>query len=224
MTGRAIRRYDMLVKVGAFGLTYAQTFPPGTLGDRMFAAIRLAARQLEAHATTQSSARSRAAADGKARARARLRARLRRISKAARGIAVDSPSHARRFRVPKTNGDHTLLTTARRFATDARPLEQSFVDHRLPPTFLADLEADIAAMEQASRDYAVLKQRGVAASAGVEAVLASAYRSLLRLDPIVLNVCCDDVGALARWKAARHVGRRRQTPASWADASHARVS
>ena len=221
MTGRSIRRHEMLGKVSAFGLTRAETFPPGTLGDELFAAVGLAVRQLQEHAAIQASAHARAAASGKADARALLRARLRRISATARGMAVDMPAVAGTFRVPKTNGDRALLAAARAFALGARPLERTFTDHCLPSTFLADLQADIAAMEQASRQYEALKQQGVAASAGVGAALARAHGSLRRLDAVVLNVCRGDAGAIAAWKAARHEGGRRRAAEAAAGAGAA---
>ena len=68
MTGKAIRRYHMLVRVSRFGAEHAASFPSGTLAQRSFAAVAEAAHELEQHAVTQASARS----GGQAHTSARL--------------------------------------------------------------------------------------------------------------------------------------------------------
>ncbi|HUK35382.1 MAG TPA: hypothetical protein VLV86_15805 [Vicinamibacterales bacterium] len=205
MTGKAVRRYQVLVRVNRFGAEHAEQFGPQTLGARTFAEVEQAVDALQRHAMAQVSARARDRVQRKALARTRLRRALRVISRTARGVAADAPSIASRFRVPKTNGDRALLTAARGFTQDAREFEAAFVAYELPATFLDDLQADVRALEHAHDDYQQSKQASVAATAGVDTVLAQAFTSVRRLDVIVANVLRGDRPALAVWREARRV-------------------
>jgi hypothetical protein len=213
MTGRAIRRYQMLVRVRAFGAKYADRFPSGTAGVRMFVAVGEAVSALEQHAVVQTSARGHGAVYAKNAARTRLRKVLRVISRTARGVAVGAPALAGAFRVPKTNGDHALLMAARAFAHDAREHNEAFIEHGLPPAFLDDLDVAITALEHESRGYNAARQAGVAAAAGIDVALGQALTSVRRLDAIVANLCREDPGAMAAWQSARRVGRKRRAGA-----------
>ena len=203
MTGRAIRRYKMLVRVSAFGADHAAAFPSHTRAARTFDEVRGAVNALQQSIVTQASARARDRVARKAVARKRLRASLRLIGRTARAFAAGTPAIICRFRVPKTNGDRALLSAAHGFAHHARQLATVFVAHELPPTFLADLDAEIAALEQATGDYAVIRQVGAAAAASVDAVLARGLASVRRLDAIVANVFRGDATMLAAWQLAR---------------------
>jgi hypothetical protein len=208
MTGKAIRRYEMLRRVSRFGEEHSASFPPETFGAATFTAVKVAVGALEQHAVAQAVARARDRVIVKAAARNRLRRLLRVIYRTARAIDIDAPAVSCRFRVPKTNGDRALLNAARGVAHDARERMDAFVAHGLAPTFLDDLHDEVNALEQASRDYHAVKQAGVSATAGVDAVLARGLKSVQRLDAIVANVCRDDVQVMAAWLGARRVGRK----------------
>jgi hypothetical protein len=217
MTGKAIRHYHMLVRVSRFGAEHATSFPSETVGPRTFADVQAAADALRQHALAQASARVRDKVHVKSAARKRLRDTLRAIGRTARALAIDSPGLDLKFRVPKTNGDHALLTAARAVRRDAREFASEFIAHGLPPTFLDDLAEDIRAVDQAGTDYNAVKQAGVAATAGVHAALARGFASVRRLDAIVANVFRDDTPALAVWQLARRVGRGRRSAAPASD-------
>jgi hypothetical protein len=209
----------MLVRVSAFGADRAAAFPPETVAARAFAEVREAAGVIEAHEATQASARARDQVARKSIARKRLRKSLRIIGRTARALAIDAPGMRSRFRVPKTNGDRSLVAAARIFRREAGGLAPEFEAHELPPPFLADLDAEIAAFEQAADEYAAVRQTGTAATAGVDAVLARATTSIRRLDAIVANVFAGDAPTIAAWQLARRVGRKR-----WARTVFARPS
>jgi len=215
VTRKAIRRYHMLVRVSRFGAEHAASFPSETVAQRSFAAVAEAASALKQHAVTQASARSEGGlAHTKAAARTRLRGSLRIISRTARAFVIDAPGVVCKFRVPKTNGDHALLSAARAFARYARELETAFVEHGLSPAFLDDLDAEATRFEQASGDYRAVKLAGVGATAGVDAELARAFAAIRRLDVIVANVFRDETPVLAIWQQARRVGQGRRAAAS----------
>jgi hypothetical protein len=204
----------MLVRVSRFGAEHAASFPSETVAQRSFAAVAEAAHALAQHAVTQASARSESQAHTKAAARTRLRGSLRIISRTARAFVIDAPGVVCKFRVPKTNGDHALLSAARGFARYARELETAFVEHGLSPAFFDDLDAEATRFEQASGDYRAVKLAGVGATAGVDAELARAFAAVRRLDVIVANVFRDDTPVLAIWQQARRVGPGRRVAGS----------
>ncbi|HET9832578.1 MAG TPA: hypothetical protein VFP91_12735 [Vicinamibacterales bacterium] len=213
MTGRTIRRYQMLVRVSTFGAEHGAAFPIDTLAARTFVEVQETTSQLAQHAVAQASARSRDRVHVKAAARKRLRESLRVISRTARALAIDSPCIRHMFRLPRTNGDHALLTAARVMARDATGIEADFIEHGLPTTFVTEVYAAVAALEHATSEYESTKQAGAAARAGVDVVLARGRASVVRLDAIVANVCRNNPPMMAAWRQARRVERSSRTTA-----------
>ena len=216
----------MLVRLGRFGTDHATSFPRETVAARAFAEVQAAVDALDQHALAQASARARDKIDQKDLARSVLRDALRAIGRTARALPTDDArALASKFRVPKSSGDHALLTAARAMARAAEDITPAFVDHGLPPSFVAELDGHILALEQASSEYDAVKNAGVAATAGVDAVLARAITSVHRLDVIVANVFRDDAPALAVWRTARRVGqgRRPAGPESTAEVTPIRL-
>ena len=198
----------MLVRVSTFGAEHGAAFPIDTLAARTFVEVQETASQLAQHAVAQASARSREHVRVKAAARSRLRESLRIISRTARALAIDAPGVGHMFRLPRTNGDHALLTAARVMAHEAAGIAADFVDHGLPTTFVTDVDAAVAALEHATSEYEMAKQAGAAATAGVDAVLARGLASVRRLDVIVANVCRDNPPMMAAWRQVRRIERR----------------
>lgn len=213
MTGKAVRRYQMLVRVSRFGAERGAAFRRHALGARAFADVQAAADALERYGLAQASARAPVNMHEKHDARERLRAVLRAISRTARAIAIDSPGLERRFRVPKSNGGHALSTAARAFVREAGQIAGAFIDHGLAPTFLDDLGAAIEAFERAGNGYDAVQRAGVVATSGVGVILAQTVAPVLRLDVIVANVFRDDLPTLAAWRQARRVGHGRRPAA-----------
>jgi hypothetical protein len=211
MKSLEVRKYNMLTRVRDFGAARADQFPPGSLGARSFGEIGAIVDRLNASVTSERSGR-RAARQGvvsKATARARLRQALEAVSRTARGIAVDTPDILVKFQMPGQT-DAELTAGARQFASDAAPLSAAFVGHGLPESFVADLQAALAAFERAVSGGAIGRETHVGARADITAALNQAFDTLRRLDAIVENRVGGDPNAMAAWHVARNVGR---TPA-----------
>src|SRR5262245_52581579 len=119
MNLRQQRLYEMLERVNAFHATHAKRyFPAGSAGDRMFEAVGGAID--DAARCSVDRARGRGAAAVKAGARKTLWRSLDAIHRTARGISTDRPGFDQRFRLPRGNGNHTLLNASRAFASAAR--------------------------------------------------------------------------------------------------------
>ena len=190
---------------------HSDVFPASSLEGETFAAVGTAVALLSQEAASQVSGRA-AAREGttsKAAARDALRDTLDAISRTARALALDTTGLDDKCRVPRGHSDQRLLNGARAFAQDAQPLSAAFVAHKMPATFLTDLNADIKDFEQATQHHSAGREAQGAARAALEAALAAGLTAVNRLDAIVPNTLRNDPATLAAWSIARHV---EQTP------------
>lgn len=204
------KRYEMLVRVRDFGVANEALFPSSSLGGQSFVAVAGAVSALNEHAATHMSGRgsAREGTVSKAVAREALRDDLEAIMRTARAMALDTPGVDDKFRLPRGSGDQMILNTARAFLRDAGPLSADFVKHDMPDDFLADLQSDIEAFEEAIRDHETGKDTHVAARAAIEGAIDAGLDAVRRLDAIVPNRLRNDSKALASWERARRVEYR----------------
>jgi len=105
-------------------------------------------------------------------------------------------------------------TAARAFATDAAPLSAQFIAHELPADFLADLNADIAALEAAISDQSGGVGDHVAANAAIDDAIDRGVEVVRKLDAIVKNKYANNPATLAEWTSASHTERAPRRKAS----------
>ncbi|HMF28392.1 MAG TPA: hypothetical protein VKE42_06440, partial [Candidatus Cybelea sp.] len=150
--------YDKLLieraeRVDEFHEIHRDDFQPGTLADRMFATIHEALVRCREHAALQASGHH-AAMEGtssKREALDDLRDQMDAISRTARALALDDAGLDDKFRMPVGRSEHDVVSGARAFLKDAKPMEQSFLDHDMPKSFLSDLQGAIDAFDAAGR-------------------------------------------------------------------------
>ena len=207
-----MRRYEMLVRVREFGNTQADVFPPSTIAGQAFAEIAATIQGLNTHAADHLSGRgsAREGVTSKAVAREALREDLDAIIRTARAMSLDTPGVEDRFRPPRGVGDLSLLNTARAFARDAAPLKEQFINYSMPDDFIADLDRDILAFEEASRDRDAGTDAHVAARAALDTAMENAMNALRRLDAAVPNRLSNDPAKLAVWTRARRIAAQPQ--------------
>jgi hypothetical protein len=206
-----IRRHTMLVRVRDFGAMHRDLFPAAGTAGQLFTAISRAVDQLNAHFTTQAIGQGavRESAKAKAAARDALRRVLETITQTARALAVDTPGLGGKFRLPSARNDHELVTAARTFAQDAKPLKARFRAYGLPRTFLADLQAALDGFNRATQDCFVARETRAGARASIGTAIGAVLVILSRLDAVVLNTLRDEPGLLAVWTSARQVAKVR---------------
>jgi hypothetical protein len=214
MTSVDTRRYEMLVRVRDFGAKYAERFPSSSLGGQAFATVTAAVAELSQHTASLLSGRgtTREGVTSKAVAREALRDDLDAIVRTARAIALDTPGIDDKFRAPRGNGDQTLLSAARAFASDAAPLAPQFLAHDMPADFLEDLEKDVKEFEAAIHGRETGKDINVAARASLEGSMEAGLAAVRRLDAVVPTRLRDDAAAVAVWERARRIEYRRGKP------------
>src|SRR5262245_41839789 len=119
-------RYEMLVRIQAFGETHKEKFPDGSIGGKAFATVDAAVEQLRHHALDKM-ATTREGIRLKAAARRALADRLDTIARTARVIAQDKPGFDDPFRTPRLRSDQALVTAGRVFAREAEQVKDVLV-------------------------------------------------------------------------------------------------
>jgi hypothetical protein len=212
----------MFVRVRDFGAEHSGSFAPDSLGGEQFAEIGNVVEVLNATTTSQTSGVSsvQQATISRTVAREALRESMQAITRTARAMALDTPGLENKFRLPRSGSDQALLIAARAFAADAAPLKAEFMRHELAATFIKDLLAAIADLEQAIGGQNTGRNAHVSATASIETVIERGMNAVRKLDAIVRNKFHDDPATLAAWESARHVessSRTRKRPDSHAD-------
>ena len=194
---------------------HTDDFAAASLGKTLFTDITAIVTELDGHAAAQSSSAGsqHQGTTTRGQARAQLRDAMEAIARTARAMSSDVPGIADKFRVPHNNNDAELLTSARAFAADAAPHSAQFIAHELPADFLADLNADIAALEDAMSDQSGGGVGHVAARAAIDDTISRGNEIVHRLDAIVRNKYTNNPAVLAEWTSASHTERapRRHT-------------
>jgi hypothetical protein len=208
------RTLGMFVRVDAFHAERAQAFPADSLGSQQFAIVAETIQHLNEALTTQTSGLSsvQQATASRAEASERLRDDMQAVARTARVMAEDTPGLENKFRLPRSGSDQALLIAARAFITDAIPLKDEFLRHELHPTFIEDMQADMADLERAMGVQNTGRDTHVTATASIDSVFGRGMKAARRLDAIVRNKYRNDPATLAAWESARHVERAARTP------------
>lgn len=209
MNDRENRKHQMFVRVRDFGAEHATDFAANSLGSQLFVTLAGIVTTLDGHAASQASkgGAARQGTTSRGQARQALLEDLQAISRTARVMADEVPGLDDKFRLPPSGNDALLLSTARAFAVDARPLAAQFIAHEIAADFLEDLADDIAAMEAAiSEQSSGLGQR-VAAGAAIDSVIDEGVAAVRKLDAIVKNKYANNPAVLAQWTSASHTER-----------------
>jgi hypothetical protein len=215
------RRLEMFQRVKVFGDEHAAQFPPTSFAGEQFAALAQVLDELQTHASAQAAGMSaaRQGVTSKAAARDELMRDLEAISRTARPMALGSPGLSEQFRVPHNQGSQAVLAAARAFAAAALPLKAEFLKRGMPSDFLEDLQADIAALEEANARKLQGRESHITATATIDDLIERGMRAVQELDPILRNTLVDDAPKLAGWmsacrveRSARHGKARSGTP------------
>lgn len=216
------RRLEMFMRVDQFGTTEAARFPAGTFANELFANLRQIISDLEAQAGAQESGRGSARQGGQSKAVAReeLRQTLEAISRTARAMSATMPGLEDKFRAPRSVSDQQLLAIARSFAAEALLVKAEFIKRGLASTFIEDLNADIAAFEEAMTQRIQGTQEHIAATASIDDLVDRGMSTVRELDAIMRNTFAGNPAKLAAWLSASHVERnpQRNTPTAPAPA------
>ena len=96
---------------------------------------------------------------------------------------------------------------ARAFVAAALPLKAEFVKRGMPADFLDDLEADIAALEEAQTRKIEGRDSHVGATAAIDDEIERGMNAVQELDPAMRNTFAHNAAKLAAWTSASRVER-----------------
>lgn len=207
MDTQNVRILEMLIRVRQFGASHADKFPANSRAAELLALVAAAISGMEAHATSQDSGNHATIerTTQKKVARAKLREILEAISRTARAMTLSTPGLADKFRMPRSNGEQGLLIAARSFAADAEPLKSEFIRRGLPASFIEDLDAGRAALEELVSSKVQKTGARVAARVAVSTAAGEGRDAVRELDAIVRNVLRADPAVMAEWESASHI-------------------
>jgi hypothetical protein len=135
---------------------------------------------------------------------------LRAIRRTARTVSRTVPGATEQFRLPRSISQFNILTTARAFLKDAKPLEAEFLACEMDPDFLKDLEDDIEAYDKAADSQGDGKGRKKGATRTIAEAISDGCDAVRDADPLVKNKYRNQPAVLAEWLTASHVARRPQ--------------
>lgn len=196
-------KYEMLMRVRAFGLAHQDMFPEGSVAREALALVLQATKEVEEYLD----ARVRARADAgkvKAATRRAVHHRMKVIVQTARR----SNRHATGqtvFRLPTNKSTASVLSTARVFLTEAERQQSAFTRLGLLPAFLQAFRADVDALQQAVNGRHASRSDLNAASAGIAKAIERGFEAARDLDVIVGNAIRDNPAQFAAWQAASRV-------------------
>lgn len=209
MTDKENRKRQMFVRARNFCTAHAADFAAGSLASQLSAALAAVITTLDGLMRAQLSGQG-AAREGtatRAAARAALRDDLEAIRRTSRSLAQDTPGLDEKFRVPESNNDQLLIAAARAAAVDAAPLSAEFIALELPSDFIADLNADIAALEAAIDHHTNAVGDHVGAGVAIDDAIDEGATIVRKLNTIVRNKYRDNPAILAEWTSASHTER-----------------
>jgi hypothetical protein len=203
-----------------FGVKYAASFPPTSIGGQQFALITAAVTQTAGLGAQQVSGGESAHAGvlSKVAARFHLHDDLLSITGAAHSLVLlGTPGLDGKFHMPRSGSDQALLNAARAFQTDAAPFSAQFIQVGLPADFLTHLATDIADLEAAISAKGTGMGTQAGATRGLEDAAQKAAVALHILKTIVPNVFKNDPVKLAERATASHV--EKHTPVARTNAT-----
>lgn len=222
MNDREISQQERFGRVTAFAdnAEFQADFPAGKPSGENVAIVRDVMNQLFTLAGTQSGSGSaaRQATRRKSALLAEVRADLVGLSETARALEDEKPDLQSQFKLPPNARDDALLASARAqlailtAPTTGAALVELFVDYGMRADFVADLQADITAADEANaqQDTHGGDRRGD--TLAIDTQIERGIKAVAKLDAYCANKYRDDAAKLGRWKSASHLELRRVHP------------
>ena len=117
------------------------------------------------------------------------------------------------LRLPSKNvSDERLVAEGRAMATAAAKYPKIFLDQKLPPDILAQLELAVRAVQQAVREGSAAALRVNEATKGVKAQLTLAKDDVRVLHSLVVRELSDNPGLFGAWSNAKRVHAKGGVP------------
>jgi hypothetical protein len=211
MSERTKNIADMLVGVSEFDNVNNADYRNLTGVLAAFAVVRTAITAINTYLAIRISGEKSRAVEQKSVLRSSVRRKMKDLARTARAVNINDAGFQRLFRLPDKDNDQTLIATAREFIAKATEHKAAFLALGLPETLIADLEADINALEQANNDKSAAQTKTVGATAEIDEQIDLAMDAATIINAAMQNVYRDNPAKLAEWTSARHIKRIKRT-------------
>jgi hypothetical protein len=224
MEARIIRDCDMFGRVITFWKTNSADIPAGSKGATYSANLGIDRQKLVDAGATQKG--------GKVTAQnallLTLDTDLQAIARTAHAIAQDVPGFDDRFAPPEHYNPGEVLATASAYlaqlavapsddvATQAAKAARvtQFTDHALSATFVADLQAAVAAIGSVKDTHEAGREKGVSSTTATAQLARDGKKQVNYLDAIAQNLYKGNAEQLRAWDSASHIERDPNHPGS----------
>lgn len=214
MIGRQRRQFAMFLKVRDFFAHYGSSFPAGSIGATLFAALLALIEQIEQVNAEKASAVGEVgqSIEIKGNAKDHLEDILENIAGMAVTMSYEIVGIDSRFKMPNNRSAQNLITAGRAFASNAVEYQADFKRYEFPDDFIQHLTEATDALEAAYAETGEDTQNRIGKVAALVPLFKDGMTLVRRLDPIVKMKFRNDAAALAAWTFAKHVERAPQSP------------
>jgi hypothetical protein len=200
--------YEALQSTQEFGSKYASLFPDTSKAKAAFA--RLPGLLADIGQDNTKPGPDASPATGKKQSQLdEVRTDLLAIAKTARTITLDEPGFSAAFKMGEETQRATIQTATDFLQELTKPgIAAKFIAYDLPTDFVADLQADLAAIIESGEEQDEDKRESVGSTAQIRRLIKEGKALLTALDTAVQNKFRDQPTLLAEWQTASHIRRR----------------
>jgi|GEM_PF-811748 len=208
MTDHEHAIYEALKSTREFGSKYAAQFPDTSKAKPAFARLPALLSEIGPDDTKPGKDASPATAKKQSQID-EVRADLLAIAETARTIALDEPGFSAAFKMGDESQRATIQTANDFLKALAKPdAVAKFIAYDLPDDFVADLQADLAAIGVTGEEQDEDKREAVGDTEKIRVLIQEGSDLLKILNTSVRNKFRDQPTILAEWQTASHVRRR----------------
>lgn len=200
---------DMLISIEEFDKANRADYANLPDISARYAVVRTAIESITANSITKVSGEKSRAVEQKSVLRLAIRRKMKELARTARGININDIGFQKLFRLPESDNDQLLITTAREFTGKANENKSAFFALGIPENLMDDLAEDVDALEQANLDKTAAQAKTVGATAEIDRQVELAMDAAVIIDIAMKNVYRDNPAKLAEWTSARHIRRKK---------------
>jgi hypothetical protein len=210
MEDRHHRNREMFLRLKAFAASHTN-IPATTVWPQLLTDLNSVIADLDGQVSSEEVGKGAKLAGTATRGAAReaLREDIEAIVRTARVIGETTPGFDDKFRMPRGDNDQAMLDLAHGIATlvtDAA-VKAEFIRHAMPADFVADLNAGIAALQEAIGDQSEGRAGIKSAGVSIDETDTHGMKIARAMDVVANNFYSDNAAVLAEWETARHVER-----------------
>jgi hypothetical protein len=220
MEDRHHRNREMFLRLKDFAASHTD-IPATTVWPQLVSDLNSVLADQDSHVSSEEVGKGTklSGTAGRRAARDDLREDIVAIVRTARVIGEDQPGFDDKFRMPRGDNDQDMRDLALGIAAIvADPaVKAEFISHAMPSDFVEDLNADIAALQEAIGDQSEGRAGVKSAGVSIDETDARGLKTARAMDVVVKNFYRNNAAVLAEWETARHVERAPRRKASKAE-------